>query len=86
MKLKDLLENIVETNLSENFLLKEIPAIVCDSRQVTQDSLFVTLPGTNAHGSRFIDEAVQKGAAVIVTEHEFFSQASHPGIPAGRIR
>ncbi len=76
MKLKDLLENIIETDISENFAGKKICAIACDSRCVVQDSLFVTIPGTNAHGIHFIDEAIQKGAAVIVTEHEFVSQIS----------
>lgn len=71
MKLKELLKNIIEIDLPENFTLKEIPTIVCDSRCMVKDSLFVTLPGTNAHGIHFIDEAIQKGAAVVVTEHKF---------------
>lgn len=76
MKLKDLLENIIETNIPEHFAGKEIRAIACDSRQVTTDSLFVTIPGANAHGVHFIGEAIQKGAAVIVSEHEFVPQIS----------
>ncbi len=76
MKLKDLLEDIVEADICEHFALKDIRAIACDSRCVVQGGLFVTLPGTKTHGIHFIDEAIQKGAAVIVSEHEFVSQIS----------
>lgn len=76
MELKDLLEDIVEADIPEYFAGKKIRVIACDSRCVVQDGLFVTVPGANAHGIHFIDEAIQKGAAVIVTEHEFVSQVS----------
>jgi UDP-N-acetylmuramoyl-L-alanyl-D-glutamate--2,6-diaminopimelate ligase len=46
-----------------------ITHITADSRQVTPGALFVAYPGVNIDGARFIPEAIQRGAAAIVTEN-----------------
>ena len=46
----------------------EIASIASDSRLVSKGALFVAIPGLKADGAHFIDAALQKGAAAIVTE------------------
>src|SRR3954463_15639137 len=47
-----------------------VESIAYDSRRVGKNSLFVALRGEKVDGHQFIDQAVEKGATVIVTEHE----------------
>lgn len=46
----------------------EVKAVTCDSRQVRMGSLFVAVPGVKADGRTFIEDAVNRGAAVVVAE------------------
>ena len=43
-----------------------VEALYDDSRQVTQDSLFIAVPGEKENGAAFISDAVEKGAKVIL--------------------
>ncbi|MDX1580824.1 MAG: UDP-N-acetylmuramoyl-L-alanyl-D-glutamate--2,6-diaminopimelate ligase, partial [Alphaproteobacteria bacterium] len=54
--------------LAENTALPpiEITGLSADSRQIEPGFLFAALPGTKADGSRFIDAAIEKGAAAIL--------------------
>jgi len=45
----------------------DIAAITADSRQVAPGSLFVAVAGSKADGKGFIDEAISRGAAAVVT-------------------
>ena len=47
-----------------------VASIAYDSRRVQRNGLFVALRGEKSDGHQFIDQAVEKGATVIVTEHE----------------
>jgi len=49
-------------------LEKEISSIAFDSRKVEPKSLFVAIPGLKEDGSRFIEDAVQRGAIAFITE------------------
>jgi UDP-N-acetylmuramoyl-L-alanyl-D-glutamate--2,6-diaminopimelate ligase len=42
--------------------------IISDSRQATQNSLFVAVKGTAVDGHSFIDTVIEKGATAIVCE------------------
>lgn len=44
--------------------------ITVDSRAVTAGTLFAALPGSNVHGATFIQGALEKGAAAILTDAE----------------
>ncbi|WNJ99296.1 UDP-N-acetylmuramoyl-L-alanyl-D-glutamate--2,6-diaminopimelate ligase [Thalassospiraceae bacterium LMO-JJ14] len=44
----------------------EITGVTCDSRRVEPGFVFAALPGSKTDGLRFIDEAVQRGAAAII--------------------
>ncbi len=45
-----------------------IGKVVCDSRAITDDTLFIALPGTVTDGHRHIPEAVEKGCSAIVVQ------------------
>ncbi len=49
---------------------REVESIAYDSRRVQRDSLFVALRGEKSDGHNFINQAIDKGASVIVTERE----------------
>lgn len=46
----------------------EISGITADSRKVEKDSLFVAVKGFETDGHKYINSAIEKGAAVIVVE------------------
>ena len=50
---------------------QDVGAVVSDSRNVKRGDLFVACPGPRADGYRFIEEALQRGARVIVSEKTF---------------
>jgi UDP-N-acetylmuramoyl-L-alanyl-D-glutamate--2,6-diaminopimelate ligase len=66
MKLSDLLKDIYQGEVPSRFAADDIRAISSDSREVNPGSLFVALQGPDQNGTRFIPEAVARGAAVIV--------------------
>ncbi|MDQ6766119.1 MAG: UDP-N-acetylmuramoyl-L-alanyl-D-glutamate--2,6-diaminopimelate ligase [Verrucomicrobiota bacterium] len=49
---------------------RPVESIAYDSRRVQKNSLFVALPGEKSDGHQFVDQAVERGASVIVTEQE----------------
>src|ERR1044072_9064677 len=51
-------------------LNRVVESIEYDSRRVQRNGLFVALRGEKSDGHQFIDQAVEKGATVIVTEQE----------------
>jgi len=46
----------------------EITSVTADSRLVVPGALFVAVPGFKTHGAKFIDSAVSRGAAAVVSE------------------
>src|SRR5438874_6922234 len=52
---------------------REVESIAYDSRRVQSNGLFVALRGEKSDGHDFIDQAIEKGAGVIVTEREISS-------------
>jgi len=67
VKLSQLLNGVV---LSENRLSPDTPitSLSYDTRDLTPGALFVALSGYKTDGHRFIDEAIQKGAAAVLCE------------------
>jgi UDP-N-acetylmuramoyl-L-alanyl-D-glutamate--2,6-diaminopimelate ligase len=47
----------------------EITGLTLDSRRVARGFLFAALPGVRVHGRAFIKDAVEAGAAAILTDH-----------------
>ncbi len=53
----------------------EITGIAYDSRMVKPGNLFVAIVGENFDGHKFIEDAIKKGAASVVYEHEKYDAA-----------
>lgn len=68
-KLKEILTN-VDYELVKGNLDEEIKDIKDNSRKVEKGDLFIALVGTTADSHKFIPDAIQKGAKVIVIERE----------------
>ncbi len=67
MKLSELLRG-VDVVSSTADMLAEVSSISADSRLVKKGSLFVAIRGFQQDGSKFIGQAVNKGAAAVVAE------------------
>ncbi len=67
MNLELLLKAVQPMNVSGP-LDRDITAICYDSRRVIEGALFVALPGEKSDGTQFIDAAIDRGAAAIVSE------------------
>lgn len=69
--MKQTLQNILEgcaLTLVEGNLEQPISQITADSRQVSPNSLFVAIAGTQSDGHDYIDAAIEKGAKAIICE------------------
>ena len=55
---------------SSGQLDRAVESIAYDSRRVQRNTLFVALRGEKSDGHQFIDQAIEKGASVIVAERE----------------
>src|SRR3990167_1097004 len=66
MLLRTLLKDIVRLPLPKEFDKFEVNSICSDSRHATRGSLFVAVPGANAHGDSFIEDAIKRGAKVVI--------------------
>ncbi len=66
MKLSDLIQGIEGLKLAQGNPATDIQAIESDSRSIGKDALFCALPGTKNDGTRFIGEALDKGAVAIL--------------------
>ena len=68
-----LLKNLL-TTISPRALVgpvdRAVESLAYDSRRVQANSLFVALRGEKSDGHQFIDQAIERGAAVIVAERE----------------
>ncbi|MCC7300947.1 MAG: UDP-N-acetylmuramoyl-L-alanyl-D-glutamate--2,6-diaminopimelate ligase [Verrucomicrobia bacterium] len=77
MNLNELL-NGVETVEITGDLSCEITGIVYDSRRALPGSLFVALHGEKADGAAYIEDAMQRGAAAVVSQTSCASGGSFP--------
>lgn len=67
--LREILEN-VDYELVKGSLDVEINDIKDNSKNVTENDLFIALVGTTADSHKFIPDAIEKGASVIVIERD----------------
>ena len=90
MHLSKLLEGVRVTKLYQTMFGRmvvthdvEVHAIQYDSRKVSHNDCFVAVRGTGVDGHRFISEAINKGAKVVVIEDDNAfpdSLAMHTGV------
>lgn len=81
MKTSDLCEKI-EYRLLQGSMDTEVTDVIYDSRKVTEGTMFVCMVGAVTDGHKYIPDAVEKGAGVIVAERE----EACKGVPARRSR
>jgi len=67
MKLSELIETVKPLAV-EGTLDREITGISYDSRRVMPGNLFVAVRGAHTDGHRFVDAAIERGAAAVVAE------------------
>lgn len=67
MKLRDILDGI-EILSSDADLDIEVSGVECDSRKVSDGTLFVAIRGFETDGNKFITAAKKNGASVIITD------------------
>lgn len=60
----------------------EVTGIAVDSRAVRPGNLFAALPGSAAHGAAFIPQALERGAAAILTDRAG-AEAAAPALATG---
>ena len=51
-----------------------IGALTQDSRQVKENSVFIAVQGLQVDGHKFIEDAITKGASVIICEESFYTE------------
>ncbi|OGW92967.1 MAG: UDP-N-acetylmuramoyl-L-alanyl-D-glutamate--2,6-diaminopimelate ligase [Omnitrophica bacterium RIFCSPLOWO2_02_FULL_45_16] len=70
VRIKDIFKGI-KYKTDEDLSNLAIKKIAIDSRKVGKGSLFIAMRGYNTDGYKFIDEAIKKGAKVVVAEKDF---------------
>ena len=58
-------------DLENKDILKNFHGLAIDSRVVKKENLFLTIKGKNNDGSKFISEAIKRGASYIVSSKKF---------------
>ena len=67
MKLEDLVNRLPDVKMLGSGT-KEITGLCYDSRRASPGDLFIAVQGTFCDGSRYITEAVEKGAVAVLTD------------------
>jgi UDP-N-acetylmuramoyl-L-alanyl-D-glutamate--2,6-diaminopimelate ligase len=70
LKLKEILRGVEYKSPSYFSGDIEINGIACDSKAINRDYLFVAVHGTKTDGHKFVNEALERGAAAVVIERE----------------
>ena len=79
MQLADILRSVHIKSVSGS-LETEIDSLCHDSRRAGEGALFFALPGVKTDGSGFIGQAVEAGAAAVVSEKPYPAESSVPWI------
>ncbi len=69
-KIRELISGLSYKILNESNLDSEISNIYVDSREVTEESMFVCISGEHQDGHDYAKQAVEKGAVVIIVERK----------------
>lgn len=73
MNTHELIEFISPLNTSRFKPEGDLGALVQDSRQVTEGSVFIAIRGTEVDGHMFLEDAIHRGANVIICEESFYT-------------
>lgn len=75
MNAHELIEFISPLNTSRYVPEGSIGSLVQDSRQVTNGSVFIAIRGTEVDGHMFLEDAIHRGAKVIICEESYYTDA-----------
>lgn len=70
MELSKLINSIKAIQVTGVVERKDVESVVCDSKKVKRNSMFVAVTGFNADGHKYIMDAVNAGASVVVLEKD----------------
>lgn len=74
MNIDQLIEICTPLHVSNKDAAGEIRAVCIDSRKVEKGALFIAIKGNEVDGHMFIEDAIQKGASVIICEEAYYSE------------
>lgn len=75
MQIKELIELINPLDATNRKLKIDLNAVYQDSRQVTPGSVFIAVRGTEVDGHMFLEDAIARGANVLICEESFYTDA-----------
>lgn len=77
MLLTQLIALINPLDVSNRKLEMQLTGIYQDSRKVNNESIFIAIRGTEVDGHLFIEDAINRGASVIICEQSYYTNASN---------
>lgn len=85
MNLADLLKHVTHSGVRGN-QDRPVAGVVYDSRQVRPDYLFVAIAGEHRDGAGFVEDALRRGAGVVISQHGRFAirDATHVQVENAR--
>ena len=71
------LSKYLDTPIKKNIQIKDISI---DSRTIKKDSLFIGINGENFNGNDYVDEAINKGACLVITDSKKYKTSKNKNI------
>ena len=71
------LSKYLDTPIKKNIQIKDISI---DSRTIKKDSLFIGINGENFNGNDYVDEAIHKGACLVLTDSKKYKTSRNKNI------
>ena len=71
------LSKYLDTPIKKNIQIKDISI---DSRTIKKDSLFIGINGENFNGNDYVDEAIHKGACLVITDSKKYKTCNNKNI------
>ena len=71
------LSTYLDTLIKKNIQIKDISI---DSRTIKKDSLFIGINGENFNGNDYVDEAIHKGACLVITDSKKYKTSKNKNI------
>ena len=71
------LSKYLDTPIKKNIQIKDISI---DSRTIKKDSLFIAINGENFNGNDYVDEAILKGACLVITDSKKYKTSKNKNI------
>ena len=71
------LSKYLDTPIKKNIKIKDISI---DSRTIKKDSLFIAINGENFNGNDYVDEAIHKGACLVITDSKKYKTSKNKNI------